>query len=316
MKLEGQEFMFDLVGIGNPVYDTIITPYSRTNGRVLSGCSTNACLAGKRLGLQRVGMVGCVGPDFAARISDDMKNYKLEISLNSAAGETGGFRLIYDDRGDRTLDVLGVADKIEAKNFPDEYLDANFILIGPILGEVDLNFLEFLRSSSKATIYLDPQGMIRTIGKDGRIIHECNRQTFKRVASLVDFIKPNESESETITGEKDRVQALLQLRDLGSAVPIVTLAECGSILMNGDELYRIPAFPTTAIDPTGAGDVYAGSFITEYLRTKNLMESALFASAAASIMVEQVGPDFSMSTEAVEDRRRAIRGRFVKERLA
>jgi len=307
--------MFDLVGIGNPVYDIIITPRSRTNGRVLSGCSTNACLAGKRLGLQRVGMVGCVGPDFAARISNDMKTYELEISLNSTEGGTGGFRLIYDERGDRTLDVLGVANKIGAEGFPDEYLDAKFILIGPILGEVDLHFLEFLRSSSKAAIYLDPQGLIRTIGKDGRIFHECDYQTFKSVARVVDFIKPNEHESEIITGQKDPVQALLRLRDLGSAVPIVTLADRGSILLNGDELYRIPPFPTTAIDPTGAGDVYAGSFITEYLRTNNLIESALFASAAASMMVEQVGPDFTMSTELVEKRRNAIRGRIVKERL-
>jgi len=308
--------MFDLVGIGNPVYDIIITPRSRTNGRVLSGCSTNACLAGKKLGLQRVGMVGCIGPDFAARINNDMKNHGLEISLNSTEGETGGFRLIYDDRGDRTLDVLGVANKIGAKEFPAEYLDTKFILVGPILGEVDLRFLEFLRSSSKATIYLDPQGMIRTIGKDGRIFHECDHQTFKSVARVVDFIKPNEHESEIITGEKDPVQSLLRLRDLGSAVPIVTLAERGSVILNRDELYRIPAFPTTAIDPTGAGDVYAGSFITEYLRTNDLVESALFASAAGSIMVEQVGPDFSMSNELVEKRKSAIRGRIAKERVA
>ena len=47
--------MFDLVGIGNPVYDMIITPSVKTDGRVLSGCSTNACLAAKRLGLRKVG---------------------------------------------------------------------------------------------------------------------------------------------------------------------------------------------------------------------------------------------------------------------
>jgi sugar/nucleoside kinase (ribokinase family) len=261
-------------------------------------------------------MVGCIGTDFATRINNDMKNYGLEVSLNSTEGETGGFRLIYDERGDRTLDVLGVANKIRAKGFPNEYLDAKFILVGPILGEVDLRFLEFLRSSSKATIYLDPQGMVRTIGKDGRIFHECNRLTFKSLASVVDFIKPNEQESEIITGEKDPVRALLRLRALGSAMPIVTLADRGSILLNGDDLYRIPPFPTTAIDPTGAGDVYAGSFITEYSRTNNLVESALFASAAASIMVEQVGPDFSMSAEAVEKRKSAIRGRIAKERIA
>jgi len=52
--------MYDLVAIGNPVYDEIITPYVRTEGRVLSGCSTNACLAAKKLGLENVALIGCV----------------------------------------------------------------------------------------------------------------------------------------------------------------------------------------------------------------------------------------------------------------
>lgn len=308
--------MFDLVGIGNPVYDIIITPYSRTNGRVLSGCSTNGCLAAKRLGLEKVGMIGCIGTDFAKRFSMDMKNYEIEACLDSAGSETGGFRLIYDERGDRTLDVLGVARPINAKDIPEEYLDAKFFLVGPILGEIDLRLVEFIRSRSKATIYLDPQGLIRTIGSDGRVVHQCDRQIFTRVANLVDFIKPNEHESETITGEKDPVKALLLLGEMGRATPIVTLAERGSLVLNGDELYKIPAFPTRAIDPTGAGDVFAGSFITEYERTNSLMESALFASAAASIMVEQVGPDFSMSPLMVEERRKAIRGRLAIEKLS
>jgi sugar/nucleoside kinase (ribokinase family) len=75
----------------------------------------------------------------------------------------------------------------------------------------------------------------------------------------------------------------------------------------------VPAFATDAIDPTGAGDVYAGSFITEYERACNLTESALFASAAASIMVEQVGPCFSLTVNAVMERVEEIRGRLVKE---
>jgi sugar/nucleoside kinase (ribokinase family) len=102
---------------------------------------------------------------------------------------------------------------------------------------------------------------------------------------------------------------------MSSAVPIVTLAERGSVLIEKNEILQIPAFATNAIDPTGAGDVYAGSFITEYSRTKNLRDSALFASAAASIMVEQVGPDFKMPPTTVEDRRRSIQGRLVRQKL-
>jgi sugar/nucleoside kinase (ribokinase family) len=295
------------------VYDTIITPWAKTEGRVLSGCSTNACLAAKKLGLSKVGLIGCIGQDFAERFHRDMKNYGIEASMDTTENQTGGFHLIYDNTGNRTLDVLGVAGRITAKNFPEEFLDSSFFLIGPILGEVDLELIEFIRSSSSGKLFLDPQGLVRMVGDDNRVIYKCDRNDFKRITRLADFVKPNEHESETITNEKDPVLGLRRLREFQARVPIVTLAERGSLLLDGDRLYRIPAYGTHAIDPTGAGDVYAGSFVTEYMRSGSIVEAALFASAAASIMVEQVGPDFQMSLKNVQERREAIRGRLIKE---
>jgi sugar/nucleoside kinase (ribokinase family) len=307
--------MFDMVGVGNPVYDTIVTPLSRTDGRVLSGCSTNACLAAKRLGLARVGLIGCIGQDYSMRFQGDMRKYGIEASVDASSRETGGFHLIYDSRGDRTLDVLGIAGKIGPRNIPDEFLRSRFFLIGPIMGEVDLELINFLRSSTSGKIFLDPQGLVRLLGPDKRVIHQCNQDEFSKIAKLVDFVKPNEPESETITIEKDPSLALRRLREMGAIVPIVTLAERGSLLLDGDILYRIPAFSTRAIDPTGAGDVYAGSFITEFMRGGRLVDAALYASAAASLMVEQVGPEFQMPQRTVEERRDCIRGRLTTERI-
>jgi len=307
--------MFDLVGIGNPVYDIIITPFSRTNGRVLSGCSTNACLASKKLGLKKVGLVGAIGLDYKKRFLDDMRNYGIEVSVDATCKETGGFHLIYDATGNRTLDVLGQAGKITSKNFPEEFLQSRFFIIGPILGEVDLTLIEFLRSSTSGKLFLDPQGLIRLIGPDGRIVHSCNSDEFKQITSLVDFLKPNQHESETITHEKDPLLALQRLSSMGARVPVITLAERGSLMLEGGRLSRIPPYATHAVDPTGAGDVYAGSFITELERGSNLVEAALYASAAASIMVEQVGPDFQLPQGKVEERRNAIRDQLVTETI-
>jgi sugar/nucleoside kinase (ribokinase family) len=304
--------MFDLVGIGNPVYDTIITPWNRTQGRVLSGCSTNACLAAKKLGVNKVGLVGTVGLDYAERFDQDMKKYGIESVIDRSGNETGGFHLVYDEKGDRTLDVLGVAGKITAKTFPDSFLDTKFFLIGPILGEVDAELVEFIHSSSSGKIFLDPQGLIRKIGERGRIVHTCDPNEFAKIAKFADFIKPNEPESETITGQVDRVRALRGLAMFGRGVPIVTLADRGSILLAGDRIHRIPAFATQAVDPTGAGDVYGGSFITEYQRTGNIVESALYASAAASLKVEQVGPDFLLPEENVRKRKETLRDKVTE----
>lgn len=305
--------MFDLVGVGNPVYDSIVTPFSQTKGRVLSGCSTNACLAAKKLGLERVGLVGCIGPDYEPKFKAEMNDFGIEVSADTTSKGTGGFHLVYDEKGDRTLDVLGVAGRITAKSFPEEFLQARFMIIGPILGEVDRNLMEYLRSSTSSKLFLDPQGLIRTIGHDNRIVHDCDKEEFTKIVRQVDFIKPNEPESRTITGEMDAVLALGRLRDMSAAVPMITLAERGSILLEDEKLRRIPPYPTRAIDPTGAGDVYAGSFITRYSRGVGLAEASMFASAAASIKVEQIGPSFQLSDKAVMERVNVIRERAATE---
>jgi len=301
--------MFDLVGVGNPVYDSIITPFSQTEGRVLSGCGTNACLAAKRLGLVRVGLVGCIGPDYELRFKSEMNNFGVEVAADTTSKGTGGFHLVYDHKGDRTLDVLGVAGRITTQSFPEEFLQTKYMIIGPILGEVDRSLIEYLRNSTSSKLFLDPQGLIRTIDQDGRIKHNCEEAEFSKIARLVDFVKPNESESRTITGESDAGLALRRLHDMGAAVPIVTLAERGSLLLEGGRVHRIPPYHTKAIDPTGAGDVYAGSFITSYSHGTTVEEASTYASAASSVKIEQVGPSFKLSNAEVERRVKWIRER-------
>lgn len=218
----------------------------------------------------------------------------------------------YDQSGNRTLDVLGIAGKITSRNIPDVFLDTKFVLIGPILGEVDLDLIEYIKTSSKAKLFLDPQGLIRLIGEDRRIIHKCDKDQFSKILNLVDFVKPNELESVTITEMRDTVQALTQLQEMGAVFPIITLAERGSMLIDNNTVYQISAYETNAIDPTGAGDVYGGSFIVEYLHTHDYVESALFASAASSMMVEQVGPDFRLELNEVRRRMESIRPALLK----
>jgi len=307
---------FDLVGVGNPVYDIIESPVAKTRGRVLSGCSTNACLAARKLGMSKVGLIGAVGKDYLDTFLSDMKRYGIATELNATSPETGGFRLIYDTSGDRTLEVLGVAQRITSKNIPENFLDAKYVLLGPILGEVDLELVQFLKSSSNCKLFLDPQGLVRVVQENGKVIHNCDRSSFRKVAELVDFIKPNEPESQTITRAKDPIDALRHLRGFGTPVCMITLAERGSLVLENSEFYRIPAYRTNAVDPTGAGDVYAGAFLVNYSGARNLVDSALFASAAASIMVEQIGPDFQMAVENVMKRKDLIRGRVLAERFA
>ncbi len=298
--------MFDLVAIGNPVYDEIITPLIRTEGRVLSGCSTNACLAAKKLGLEKVALIGSIGKDHEAPFKAHMAKYSIALPRLKVSEHTGGFKLIYDPRGDRTLDVLGVADPIFPEDIPKECLEAEIILIAPILQETSLDLIRFLRAHSHATLFLDPQGVIREIGKDNRIVEKCERHFAAEVTSLVDIIKPNEHEAILLTSCEDPYTASRQLIEWGAKISIITLADRGSVIRREKGSVKIPAYKTIAKDPTGAGDTYAGAFIKRYLQNEPLLSCGLYASAAASIKVEHTGPDFPLSEDAVIQRAHAL----------
>ncbi len=68
------------------------------------------------------------------------------------------------------------------------------------------------------------------------------------------------------------------------------------------EMYRIPAYRTRLVDRTGSGDVFASAFAIRYFETKNALESGLFASAAASFVVEDFGTKNIVNREKVEER--------------
>ncbi len=78
----------------------------------------------------------------------------------------------------------------------------------------------------------------------------------------------------------------------------VTMGGQGSrIIENGDVKVIPPSRPERVLDTTGAGDAYAGSFVANYLRTKNIEASARIASAAASFVVEERGCQTNIPTQ-------------------
>lgn len=290
-----------IVAFGNPVYDYIKTPVVTTGERVLSGGSTNGCLALARLG-HAPALVGRIGADYYERFVADVRRYGIQPHVELCE-QTGGFSLIYDERGDRTLDVLGVADPIQ--EVPESVATAQAILVGPILQEVSLSLLERIRAISGAPLFLDPQGLLRRFGADGRIEHFVP-ELFARVAPLCHVIKANEVETRVLTGIDPRVDgraAVRRLREMGCTIAIVTLAEAGSLIDDGRAQYVIPAYTTDARDPTGAGDTYMAGFVHAYLQDPaDLYAAGCVGAATASIWIEHTGPDAPISLQEVERR--------------
>ena len=290
-----------LIAFGNPVYDLITTPFISTAERILSGCSTNACLAASRLGYPTT-LVGGVGADFRQRLEQELHACEIKSYLFQTR-QTGGFALHYiDDQGNRTLSILGVADPLPADLIPDD--EPQFILLGPILREIPLELVKNLRNRYSAPILLDPQGLLRTL-RDGEVLHEMS-QAFVDIAGYSTIIKANEVETRVATGiipRQDPEAAVKALYRFGCKIAVVTLAEAGSIIYDGQTIYPIPPYTTQALDPTGAGDTYAAGFIVKYLETSDdLTAVGCFASAVASVMVENTGPGFPLTRQEADRR--------------
>lgn len=284
-----------ITAVGNPVYDLIVTPHISTDGRVLSGCSTNFALVLAKLGIP-VTLIGSAGEDFGHKFESDLKRFGIHCQLLPSK-QTGGFSLrYYGDHGDRELTLLGKADPI--KSFAKEHLKADWIMLGPILQEIDEKLFEWIKKNSPAKIFLDPQGLLRGV-RDGKIYHEATPQV-KKIISQVDVVKPNELETKVLTGIDPRLDPYTpaeEIKSWGPKIVIITLAELGSVIYDGKDFYEIPAFETEAVDATGAGDTYAGGFVTALTKGYDLEKAGLFASSVASIMVENSGPDFPLSWE-------------------
>jgi sugar/nucleoside kinase (ribokinase family) len=93
----------------------------------------------------------------------------------------------------------------------------------------------------------------------------------------------------TLTGERDPERALRALRRSHAGWLCVTLGTDGAMLLDGDRLHHVPAFPVDAADTTGAGDVFRAGFIYALLQSRSPTEILRFASAAAAISCTREG---------------------------
>ncbi len=277
--------------------DIIETPFGSTRGRELSGCSTNAALTVGKLGY-RASFIGRAGRDYKKLIEEKAAEYNV-VAYIIEDDHTAGFHLRYLDESldDRILEIIDVAGKIE--EIPEEIYDkSDSIAIAPVLQEVPIEVVREISKQYDGLKTLDVQGFIRRV-ENGKIIRYRDDRVFEAMR-LVEISKPNEHEAKIIFGVEPQIAARLIAKLSKLRIGIVTLDGKGSLLFY-ERLYKIPAYPVKRpVDPTGCGDVYLGAFTLHFLKTEDPIESAAFASAAASYMVEYIGPDWKM--DGIEER--------------
>jgi ribokinase len=137
-----------------------------------------------------------------------------------------------------------------------------------------------------------------------------------RMLALCDYVTPNESEAEALTGIKvetveDARKAAARLIARGAGTAIVTLGEKGALLQSRERSLHVPAFPVAkVVDTTGAGDAFNGGFAVALGQGLAPEEAVRFGCAVAAISVTRPGTAVAMPSlqeaEALFGRRLAV----------
>ncbi len=279
--------MFDLVTVGHFAIDTIISPRIATPKPTLGGPPTYVSVSARRLGA-RVSVISKVGDDFSDRHITWLTAKGVDLSgLKRIDGaSTTRFVLTYMNR-ERRLQMTSCAPPIRSEDVPDS-LRARAIHVAPIVNEVSRSVVDKLRRLT-GTLSLDPQGFVRELGAMGNL--RPRRWSNLHVLEQIDLYKSSASEIRMITGFFDLRLAMEKIHNYGAKVVIVTRGNKGSKLLFEGKLHEVPACKSRIIrDSTGAGDAFIGAFLAEYVEGKEPLWCARVGSAAASFVVEGLGP--------------------------
>jgi hypothetical protein len=188
-------------------------------------------------------------------------------------------------------------------------ISSNFDIIhlNPIFREIDIEVVKKARERCKF-LSLDVQGLVRD--KKGSYIVAKFWNEREEYLRYIDFLKIGKDEMHLASKKKNLKSICEDLKSHGAGIIGFTLGKKGSIIYDED-FYNIPAYKTKTVDETGAGDVYGTSFAIKYFETKNIIDSAFFASAGASFVVEGFGVRKIAKRVEVEKRYEVFKNKVI-----
>jgi sugar/nucleoside kinase (ribokinase family) len=297
--------MYDVVVIGSPSFDRVF-PAQQEGKRSLSGPALYAARSAAQLGIENMVVIGSLGKNYLDQFADSLNELGIPEYFSIDSPDTGGFEIEYNGGPNPSfLSIIGVPKPIGIRDIPDELLSSRIVILSPMLQEINAEFVGWLCDSSDANILLDPQLKDIGLNKNLKVVSEL--QVIEKTQSFLDFIKPNEYEAHQITGESDIFLAAELLVELLAENCIITLADRGSLVYDGNVFTLIPSYPVNPRDTLGAGDAFLAGFVSCLLEGRSIADSGAFASAVASQKIEYTGLEFTLSRSLIEKRAMQIR---------
>lgn len=270
--------------IGHITHDKIITPQSERH--MPGGTSYYFAHAMYHLnGAKGFRLVTSIGPDDMASVNE-LRQMGVAVDVIPSR-HTVFFENKYGaNQNNRTQRVLAKADPFTAESLRN--LKASIYHLGSLLAD-DFS-LDVIRSlDGRGVVSVDAQGYLREVR--GNEVFAVDWPWKREALRHIDVLKVNEYEMDVLTGQNEAHDAALQLAEWGVKEVCVTLGDFGSVVLENDHFYDIPAYPPKAVvDATGCGDTYSTGYLYMRSRGADPGEAGQFAAAMSTLKLEAPGP--------------------------
>ncbi len=289
----------DIFVMGTLAFDSVETPDAR-RAEALGGSATHFAHAAAQFG--PVGLVAVVGDDFPDAYLESFRRLGIDCrGVEVVRGKTfrWGGRYEADWNTRHTLFTeLNVFADFDPK-VPAAFREVDYVFLANAAPALQIRTLEQCRRPK--LVLADTMNLWIDVARDDLL------ELLRRIDGLV----LNDEEARMLSGERNLFRAARRVLELGPRFVILKKGEHGAFLLGSGLHFSLPAYPVEeVVDPTGAGDAFAGGFMGHVaavrdVRPQALRRAMLYGTVTASLCVE------AFSVEALaQDRREQIQKRF------
>lgn len=275
-----------LLVTGSIGIDTVRTPFGFSQD-CIGGSAVHFSMAASFFGPVR--FVGVVGEDCPFRLNEVFAGREIDLQGLEVRRGSRTFRWAGSYEGDMSeastdgveLNVLAE----EPPTVPEAYRDSEFVFLANTAPALQIQLLDQLRSPELVVADTMNHWIVTAM------------EELKELLDRIDMIVLNDGEAKLLTGQRNLITAARSILDMGPRIVIIKKGEHGSMMCNKDgDLFILPAFPTAVvIDPTGAGDSFAGGLMGHLSRSRKLdVVSLREAMAYGTVVASFAIGDFSI----------------------
>jgi sugar/nucleoside kinase (ribokinase family) len=284
--------------VGSVAFDKVETPYGRRE-EMLGGSATHFACAARYF--TQVRIVAVVGNDFPDSGRDFLEARGVDLEgLQVREGKTFRWEAAYHgDMGQaETLATHLNVFKDFSPVIPDSYKDTPFVF----LANIDPDLQSDVLGQVEKPRFVAADTMNHWIAE--------KKEAVKKLLSSADAAILNDGEARMLTGEHNLSLAAQKIRSYGTKHAVIKKGEHGALLFCGERCFALPGLPLLdVVDPTGAGDTFAGGFMGRLsqlgeVTEDTLREAVLYGSVMASFNVQAFGVEGTANLTEEDIRKR------------